>query len=152
MSVILWMIYQKNELWEGIKLCKCLRNCVTFKVIQGNVKWVFNGYRVSLKGKENVLKLEVMAAQHCECSKIQWIVLFGCTMWLTGSQSPDQGLNLNPSAVCVQSPNCWATREFPNCTLYIFTYYGKLNVTFMEYILFNLHEKLTESANSNTVS
>ena len=42
---------------------------------------------------------------------LRFVFVFGCALWLAGSQFPDQGLNLGRGSD-TPSPNHWATREF----------------------------------------
>ena len=49
-----------------------------------------------------------------------YFLIFGCTVHLTGSQSPNQGLNPGPSSESAKS-NPWTAREVPSLTLKLST-------------------------------
>lgn len=46
--------------------------------MEGRGEQLFNGNRASFRGDDNVLEIEMLIAQHCECTKCHCIVLFFC--------------------------------------------------------------------------
>ena len=59
-----------------------------------------------------------LSLHHCLSHNLVYYILFGCTVWLVGSQFLDQKLNQGPWQWELGSLSHWTARDFPLLFLY----------------------------------